>query len=91
MNQVATQIRQRRTRRFDKADSMQEKITAAIKCLETVQPTISSVGFQSYVNLTLATLKDTSVKPVEMPDRSELDRLREENEHMKMVLKLKGK
>jgi len=91
MNQVATQIRERRVRRNSNTADIQEKIQAAILCLEAIQPTIPNIGLQSYVNLTLATLKDSSVKPVKMPDCSELNRLREENEHMKMVLKLKGK
>jgi len=91
MNAIAKQIKTARIKRDNRIADMQEKLIAATKCLEAIQPALPSPGLQSYVNLTLATLKDANVQLIPMPDRSELDRLKEENEHMKMVLEIKGK
>jgi len=91
MNPTAKLIKTARIERDNRIAEMQEKLIAATKCLEAIQPALSSPGLQSYVNLTLAKIKDTSVQPITLPDRSELDRLKEENEHMKMVLEIKDK
>jgi len=91
MNPTAKLIKTARIKRDNRIAEMQEKLIAATKCLEAIQPALLSPGLQSYVNLTLAKIKDTSVQPITLPDRSELDRLKEENEHMKMVLEIKDK